>query len=80
MLQMQLNQNLLLLHTLEARKKMLNTFKILWFEEYLLGLRESRKDLHESEFHNRIREEVVIMKKPSQTQIILEAAQSDRVI
>ena len=56
-----------LIHLLEASERKLNKFKILWFEEYLLGLLESCKHLHETELHERIKEDdIVIIKNPAE--------------
>ena len=43
-----------LLNTLSEREKLLNNFRELWNEEYLLSLRKSCKDLHNMDFNNKI--------------------------
>ena len=41
-------------------------FKALWYEEYLLGLKETFKDLHEAKFENRIKVgDIGLIKNPS---------------
>ena len=50
---------------LSEREKLLNNFKELWNEEYLLSLRESCKDIHNMDFSNRIQvNDVVLIKNP----------------
>ena len=45
---------------------MLDKFKELWYEEYLLSLRESFKDLHEVNFSNKIKVgDIVLVKNPA---------------
>ena len=44
----------------------MDKFKALWYEEYLLGLKETFKDLHESNFENRIKVgDIVLVKNPA---------------
>ena len=51
--------------TLNSRENILEKFRQLWYEEYLLSLREQCKDLHEVNFENRIKiDEVVLVKGP----------------
>ena len=53
---------------LSGREKLLNNFKELWNEEYLLSLRESCKDLHNMDFNNKIQiNDVVLIKNPAKT-------------
>ena len=45
---------------------MLDKFKALWYEEYLLGLKETFKDLHETKFENRVKVgDIVLVKNPA---------------
>ena len=49
-------------------EKLLNNFKELWNEEYLLSLRESCKDLHNMDFNNKMQvNDVVLIKNPAKT-------------
>ena len=51
--------------SIETRNAMLNKFRELWYESYLLGLREQCRDLHEIEFVNRIKVgDVVLIRNP----------------
>ena len=44
----------------------MDKFKVLWYEEYLLGFKESFKDLHETKFENRIKVgDIVLVKNPA---------------
>ena len=55
-----------LVKSLEIRDRLLDKFKALWYEEYLLGLKETFKDLHESKFENRIKVgDIVLVKNPA---------------
>ena len=55
-----------LVHSLEVRNEMLETFKKSWFEEYLLSLQETYKCLHDTEFSNKIRVgEIVLIRQPN---------------
>ena len=54
-----------LLDALSEREKLLNNFKELWNEEYLLSLRESCKEIHNMDFNNKIQiNDVVLIKNP----------------
>ena len=51
--------------TLISRDKILEDFRNLWYEEYLLSLREQWKDLHEVNFINRVKvNDVVLVRGP----------------
>ena len=55
-----------LVHSLDVRNSMLETFKKSWFEEYLLSLQETYKCLHDTEFSNKIRVgEIVLIRQPN---------------
>ena len=55
-----------LLDALFEREKLLNNFKELWNEEYLLSLRESCKDLYNMDLNNKIQiNDVVLIKNPA---------------
>ena len=57
-----------LLDALSKREKLLNNFKELWNEEYLLIIRESCKDLHDMDFNNIIQvNDVVLIKNLAKT-------------
>ena len=46
---------------------MLQNFKEIWFEEYLLGLQDTYKNLHDTKFKNRIRVgDIVLIRNPRQ--------------
>lgn len=54
-----------LLKNLDHRDLLLQRFKSLWHEEYLLGLRELTHDLYQSNFNNVIKvDNVVLIKNP----------------
>ena len=51
--------------TLEHREYLLKQFKELWYQEYLVSLRETCKDLHQIDFENKIQvNDVVLVKGP----------------
>lgn len=51
--------------TLSSRDKMLSYFRKLWYQDYLLSLREQCKDLHELDFENKVKvNDVVLIKGP----------------
>ena len=51
--------------SIEARDSTLTRFRELWYQNYLLGLREQCKDLHEVNFNNRINVDDVVLVKNS---------------
>ena len=52
-----------LLKSIEVRDQLFDSFRKVWYETYLLGMRQLYKDLHEVKFVNRIRmNEVVLIK------------------
>ena len=54
-----------LVHSLEIRNNMLQNFKEIWYEEYLLGLQDTYKNLHDAKFKNRIRVgDIVLIRNP----------------
>ena len=57
-----------LVKSLELREKILLNFKRLWYEEYLLSLKESYKNLFDSNFCNKIKVgDIVLVKNPAKT-------------
>ena len=57
-----------LVKSLELREKILLKFKRLWYEEYLLSLKESYRNLCDSNFANKIKEgDIVLVKNPAKT-------------
>ena len=57
-----------LVKSLELKEKNLNHFKRLWYEEYLLSLKESYRNLCDSNFANKIKEgDIVLVKNPAKT-------------
>merc|ERR1712236_75183 len=57
-----------LVKSLELREKILLNFKRLWCEEYLLCLKESYKNLFDSNFCNKGKEgDIVLIKNPAET-------------
>ena len=59
-----------LIQSLEARDSLLENFKDLWFNEYLLGLRDSFKDLHDEKFVNRIKVGDIVLLKNIQPEFV----------
>ena len=56
----------ILVKSLEIRDRLLDRFKELWYEEYLLGLKETFKNLHEAKFENRVKVgDIVLVKNPA---------------
>merc|ERR1712121_9746 len=54
--------------SLEIREKTLLKFKRLWYEEYLLSLKESYRNLCDFNFANKIKEgDIVLVKNPAKT-------------
>ena len=54
-----------LVKSLSIREKMVTHFKDLWYESYLLSLRSLYKNLHETEFVNKIKvNDLVLIKNP----------------
>ena len=57
-----------LLRSLQIWDKIFNSFKKLWYEEYLLGLRSLYKDLHETPFINKVQvNDIVLIKNPAKS-------------
>ncbi len=57
-----------LINSLSIRDKMSGHFRELWTEEYLLALREQFKDLHEVNWHNKIKiNDVVLIQLPNKS-------------
>ena len=58
----------ILIESLNALKTKYNFFKTLWYERYLLGLREYSRDLYETDWNNMIKvDDVVIIKAPAKS-------------
>ena len=56
----------ILVKSLEIRYCLLDKFKDLWYEEYLLGLKDTFKNLHETKFENRVKVgDIVLVKYPA---------------
>ena len=56
------------------RDKVLEQFRNLWYEEYLISLREQWKDLHEINFSNKVKvDDVVLVKGPPDKKMSLLA-------
>ena len=52
--------------SIEVRDKMLEDFKEVWYNEYLLGLRLLHKDLHQIKFENKVKiGDIVLIKNPA---------------
>ena len=52
--------------SIQTRDNMGSRFRDLWYESYLLSMREQCKDLHEIDFINHIKEnDVVLVKNPA---------------
>ena len=57
-----------LVKSLEIREKIWLEFKRLWYEEYLLGLKESYKNLFDANFCNNVKDgDIVLVKNPAKT-------------
>ena len=56
--------------SLRARDNLLNSFKETWFNEYLLGLRDSFKDLHDERFENQVKVGDIVLSKNMQPDVI----------
>lgn len=55
-----------LIKTLENRDALINKFKNVWHDEYLLSLRELHKDIHQNSFDNKIKlQDVVLIRNPA---------------
>lgn len=55
-----------LIKSLDLREEMVSHFKDLWYEQYLLSLRALYKNLHETDFTNRIKvNDIVLIKNPA---------------
>ena len=52
-----------LVKSLELREKILLNFKRLWYEEYLLSLKESYRNLFDSNFSNKVKEGDIVLVK-----------------
>ena len=59
-----------LIESLETRDSLLENFKEIWYNEYLLGLRDSYKDLHDSKFVNQVRVGDIVLLKNIQPSVI----------
>src|SRR5678816_4681704 len=52
--------------TLTAQGRVLETFRELWYESYLLNLRQTSRSLYQSEWTNRIKvEDIVLIHTPN---------------
>jgi hypothetical protein len=57
-----------IVHALNVRKEMLEDFRELWYQSYLLGLRQQYKDLHDSNWTNKIKvDDVVLVQLPNKS-------------
>ena len=55
-----------LINTLESRDNLIEKFQQLWQEHYLLSLRETCKNFHETDFNNKVRvNDIVLIKNPA---------------
>lgn len=54
--------------SINIRDELLTKFRELWYQEYLLSLREQCRDLHEIDFTNKVEvDEIVLIKHPNKT-------------
>ena len=60
----------LLIESLETRDNLLETFKQIWYDEYLLGLRDSFRDLHDAKFVNQVRVGDIVLLKNTQPSVV----------
>ena len=57
-----------LINTLEKREELITAFKNLWFESYLLSLRETSRDMYESHWEDKIKVgDIVLINSPIKT-------------
>ena len=55
-----------ILKSIDLRDRMLDEFKDIWYKEYLIGLRDLHRNLHEKSFVNKVRvDEIVLVKNPA---------------
>ena len=59
-----------LIDSLETRDSLLESFKEMWYNEYLLGLRDSYKDLHDSKFSNQVKIGDIVLLKNTQPNVV----------
>ena len=54
------------LKSINIRDKMLEDFRSTWYQEYLLGLRQLHKNLHQIDFSNKVKiDDIVLIKNPA---------------
>ena len=55
-----------IINSLETRDSLFNKFHKLWYDEYLLSLREQCKDLYQEDFENKLQvDDIVLVKNPA---------------
>ena len=59
-----------LIESLETRDNLLENFKQIWYNEYLLSLRDSFKDLHNDKFINQVKVGDIVLLKNIQPDVI----------
>ena len=59
-----------LIESLETRDSLLESFKCIWYNEYLLSLRDSFKDLHNDKFINQVKVGDIVLLKNIQPDVI----------
>ena len=59
-----------LIESLETRDNLLENFKQIWYDEYLLSLRDSFKDLHNDKFINQVKVGDIVLLKNIQPDVI----------
>ena len=66
-----------LVTTIEFRDEMLFKFREIWYVEYLLCFRENCRELHETNYSEKIRiDDVVLIEKSCQAQTLLATLES----
>ena len=56
----------LVLKSIDVRERVLESFKEVWYQEYLLGLRQLHKNLHQVDFSNKIKvNDIVLIRNPA---------------
>ena len=56
----------LIIKSMEVRERVLESFREIWYREYLLGLRQLHKNLHQVDFANKIKvNDVVLIRNPA---------------
>ena len=56
--------------TLEKQEKLMENFKKLWYEKYLLSLRECSRNVYQTSWENRAKvDDIVLIKTPNKSRL-----------